>query len=241
MTIQDTKQPQPQPLQATTAPEKKPEIEDSEENEEVYEVETLLGHRLSSKKNNSIDYLIKWKNYEDDQNTWENESNIFCDDLVKIYWTSKKTTKKDFLREESNLKAKKGKRPRQRTSDTKGDKKRKPDTVAIKTFVSSDKHIANDNTSPVLKKQDTKDSESNLVTINIEPPTGMTWADGVQVQSVFGTEATELYAKVTWLAGQTTYCPNENMRKHRPDLLLEFYERHLEFSAYGSEEEKERV
>lgn len=64
--------------------------------EEVYEVESLRGHRVSTRDNvifttciysltmlifllllkNSLEYLIKWKHYGEEYNTWERESNM---------------------------------------------------------------------------------------------------------------------------------------------------------------------
>ena len=64
--------------------------------EEVYEVESLRGHRVSTRDNvifticiysltmlifllllkNSLEYLIKWKHYGEEYNTWERERNM---------------------------------------------------------------------------------------------------------------------------------------------------------------------
>ena len=41
--------------------------------EEQYEVETILAHR---RKGKGIEYLIKWKEYSSNENTWEPESNL---------------------------------------------------------------------------------------------------------------------------------------------------------------------
>jgi len=45
----------------------------SEDIEEEYEVERIVGCR---KKNGRIEYLIKWKGYSSDENTWEPEANL---------------------------------------------------------------------------------------------------------------------------------------------------------------------
>ena len=40
-----------------------------------YEVELILQHRIC--KHNCLKYLVKWKNYNENNNTWEPETNIF--------------------------------------------------------------------------------------------------------------------------------------------------------------------
>lgn len=53
-------------------PEKDPPVRYADGHEE-YEVEEILNHR---KKRGKQQYLIKWKNYPDHENTWEDEENL---------------------------------------------------------------------------------------------------------------------------------------------------------------------
>ena len=50
--------------------------------EENYEVEDIVNHRHRKGK---VEYLIRWKNYTDDDNTWEPEANLDCPDKIKAY------------------------------------------------------------------------------------------------------------------------------------------------------------
>jgi chromobox protein 1 len=50
--------------------------------EDIYTVERIVGKRVYKGK---VQYLIKWENYDDAENTWENQDNVFCDDLVAEY------------------------------------------------------------------------------------------------------------------------------------------------------------
>jgi hypothetical protein len=52
--------------------------EESEDDEDVYEVEKIIEKR---KKGRSIQYLVKWKGYDEDQNTWEPVKNLQNDDV----------------------------------------------------------------------------------------------------------------------------------------------------------------
>ncbi|KAI9317429.1 chromo domain-like protein [Dichotomocladium elegans] len=56
------------------------------EDEELYEVEELLSHRPSKKIPGTMEYLIKWKGYDEYYNTWEAEENVLTPDLLADYW-----------------------------------------------------------------------------------------------------------------------------------------------------------
>ncbi|CAO3681071.1 unnamed protein product [Rhizopus stolonifer] len=58
----------------------------SDDESEYYEVEKLLNHHLY--EDGEYEYLIKWKDYSDENNTWEAESNI-SENLIEAYWASK--------------------------------------------------------------------------------------------------------------------------------------------------------
>ncbi|CAF3664960.1 unnamed protein product [Rotaria sordida] len=59
--------------------------------EEMFTVEKILDRRI---KNGSIEYLLKWKGFNNDQNTWETENNLDCPDLLEQFKTSLKKYKK---------------------------------------------------------------------------------------------------------------------------------------------------
>ena len=58
-----------------------PEIVDGQEE---FEVEAIEGHCLFRRKH-KLQYLIKWKGYPISDNTWENQEDIFADDLIRQY------------------------------------------------------------------------------------------------------------------------------------------------------------
>lgn len=45
----------------------------------VYEVEKIIEHR------NCREYLVRWKNFDSDDNSWEKESNLHCPAILKKY------------------------------------------------------------------------------------------------------------------------------------------------------------
>lgn len=54
------------------------------EEEEEYEVERVVDKRFH-KETGRVEYLLKWKGYSSDENTWESEECLGCPELVKEY------------------------------------------------------------------------------------------------------------------------------------------------------------
>ncbi|KAJ1645271.1 Chromobox protein 1, partial [Dispira simplex] len=72
-----------------------------EEVEEEYEVEKIMDRRT---RGNHAEYLIKWKGYGNEWNTWEPEDNLYCHDLLREFLRARKRPPKSTTRTSASKK-----------------------------------------------------------------------------------------------------------------------------------------
>ena len=99
-------------------------LDDFEETE-TYEVEKILEHRESATSARAYEYLVKWKGYSDDDNTWEPEDHFIERRCITDYWAkhyADKTKKRvAFTTPEDPPLNSRSKRRKQQASPNEGD------------------------------------------------------------------------------------------------------------------------
>ncbi|KAF0483189.1 chromobox protein [Gigaspora margarita] len=68
--------------------------------EDVFAVEKIISHRI---RNGTTQYLIKWEGFGSEDNSWENEGNVYAPILIRKYWNKSRNKVKIPNKRKQNI------------------------------------------------------------------------------------------------------------------------------------------
>ncbi|WOO78381.1 Chromo domain-containing protein 2 [Vanrija pseudolonga] len=188
------------------------EEDDSEGGEDEYEVQAVLDHKF---KKGKYEYLVAWKGYGPEHNTWEPQDNVeHAEDLVKSYWEKQPKETAGNVRKRgrpSAADAASSPKPKKGRPESASNANTRADTASVSDDDVTDYHQTHIDS--VEKYMDIPDWEDLVKSIDTVERTSdgqlmvfLTMKDGAQL-------------------GQTTSLVN----KRCPQQIIKFYETHLKF------------
>ncbi|KAL7317617.1 hypothetical protein PS15m_003951 [Mucor circinelloides] len=170
-----------------------------EDDDAIYEVEEIVGHRRSTKNQNMVEYLIKWKDYAPEYNTWEKERNVYSKGLISNYWSTQPYTLAQF---------------KKKTHETESSIPKKRPAASQATKVDR-KQLAQE----IKSSQISTAPPSGLVWSDVDAIVNVFHSDPATVFA----EVKWNNGK------RNTYIPTRIIKKYCPQQLIVFYESQLEF------------
>lgn len=194
--------------------------------EEEYAVEKICGRRVRKGK---VEYFLKWKGYSEEENTWEPEENLDCQDLIQQYEAER-------TKEEQSKSEKPAKKDLPNTSgrSSSASIKRKPaaeDKAAGAGASGSKKKVRRDS----HKSETDNESANESVSSKTTEKTG--FDRGLEAEKILG--ASDSGGVLTFLIqfkgiDQAEMVPASIANVKIPQMVIKFYEDRL--SWYSDEE-----
>ncbi|KAF9901668.1 hypothetical protein EC991_005800 [Linnemannia zychae] len=209
--------------------------EDEEDRESEYEVEMVVGHKHVKGK---LHYHIKWNGYSSDDNSWEDQDNVFCTDLIEAYWKRheeaggsrsdlKGIPKKDLgrpIKANGTATAKKSLKNRSGYATVEmAPAKRQKTSSAPKD-------------APKVAPKDVRKSDDVGMNVDLSgskwtpPKNWASWENKVETIQTVERINQQLLIRLAWKGGKETQHPIEEAHQKCPQKLIQFYESHIKFS-----------
>lgn len=214
-----------------------PSGSEAESEEEDYVVEKIVDRRVNKGK---VEYFLKWKGYDESQNTWEPKENLECPELIKEFEDKRKAKEVSvlstlfwmcfnqslLLQKEKEASSKTSKAPKRKTDDAKSSVKSSSEDEAPPKKQKPSKPSSKNNAGPKQKENDVKvESEEDEIE---EGKTGFDM--GYVPEKIIGATDQEgqLLFLVQWKGkNKAQLVASKVVRKHCPDLVIDFYEARL--------------
>ncbi|KAG9123334.1 hypothetical protein FRC07_015074 [Ceratobasidium sp. 392] len=230
--------------------EEAPVSEQEEEDEEGYEVESILNAKYAYNKRGKWSYFVHWKGYGSEEDMWIDEDDAGGAEELIQEWHEKN----DMPRDGKGKKKPAAKKPRGSAAAATKDKKRKASSTDGMEVDSPEaeeppaKKPAKRSTKPAPASPEPEpepeasdaDAEGDVEFAAMDEfMTKANWEKVIKsIETVEGGNGEPLVALITRKDGLKSKCETAILAERCPQLLIEFYERHLKWRP-GAEGEGE--
>ncbi|KAJ8345253.1 hypothetical protein SKAU_G00294460 [Synaphobranchus kaupii] len=190
-----------------------------EEEEEEYVVEKVLDRRVVKGR---VEYLLKWKGFSDEDNTWEPDDNLDCPDLIAEFLQSQKTA--------HELEKKEG-----------GGKRKAAESDPDAAAVGEESRPKKRKDEVRLAIQMRRLEESRTHRSRPEKPRG--FARALDPERIIGAtdSSGELMFLMKWKnSDEADLVPAKEANVKCPQVVISFYEERLTWHSYPTEEEEKK-
>lgn len=198
-------------------------LDDEDVEEDEYNVEDIRAERLND-ETGVLEYLIKWENYPEAQNTWEPIDNLKCPDIIQRFKEKEKLKRK---RRSTGLKE----------GVQAGPKRSRQDPMVIE-------ELEIGSTTETLSSTDTGASTSTpeeQVDTRVQPKG---FERGLPIEDIIASctdDDEKLYFFVKWKGlGELDMISSEELEENAPRELCIWYRKRLLYSIELSDEKKQQ-
>ncbi|GES98446.1 chromodomain protein 2 [Rhizophagus clarus] len=207
-----------------------------------FEVEAIIDHKTNS--NGGIEYLLKWKDFDDEENSWINEEDTNAPSLIRNYWINKKNIVKRRGRPPKNS-ANRNRRGRRSSKKNNVDNKKELDLT-----INQETNDSNDDKSTIVSDDDVSminSNDSNGINVEIPqwlqpcgksertnqyftPYTHNNWENHATILNVVReteNDSNDIFVHIKWPDGTDSYHISSEIYQKCPLKLIQFYEQHL--------------
>ncbi|GBB97898.1 hypothetical protein RclHR1_00310026 [Rhizophagus clarus] len=201
------------------------EEKENSDSEDEYVVEKIIDHR---KIKGVTQYYLKWKGYPDDENTWENESDVFAKELIEKYWKRENEKSKKKPVESPEESSEEDSKRNSKENNKKIEQVKKKQTIITNNQVNIRKR----------KFSDSFNEEPDFSLLeNFPPPSLTNWEEEVDdVETVEkNSKDSGLLIYLNWKNGHRTRHPASVANLMCPQKIIRFYEEHLKFKDFDED------
>lgn len=221
-----------------------------EEEEEEFSVEKVVDKRIV---NNQVEYLLKWKGYGNEENTWEPEANLDCAELIETFEKMRKEELKKKEEKKTSSK-KKEEPPKKKTNQESSSKKKSEESNKRKSSSAVDESSKKSDDKRKSNAEEESSGKKKTADEPIKKKPKKAAADesgprgfdkGLEAERIIGatdTDSGDLMFLMKWKgSNEAELVSSKEANIKCPQVVIRFYEERLTWNTTTDEEESAKA